>query len=126
MAWFKSMSASGLIRDDFSCPQGTYRLCAGKDLTTWIPAGLRAKVDSGVIISSGSLMAIILHRVDYDEIDQHPACIIFPDDSPPLSGGCLEHGDWPSRTRPAPPDFLRAIAASGIGYGQWFSGLPTD
>ena len=39
---------------------------------------------------------------NHDEIDQHPACIIFPDGSPPLSGGFLEHGNWHGRTRPAP------------------------
>jgi len=126
--WFDSQSTSGQDPRvwEIFCPQSTYRRCSPSELPSpFFSSGLLQKVDSVVLVNSGSLYMIIFNRVDGMDIDQQPFGFVVLSGSPPQSGGFIQHGDWTDRTRSAPSEFQQAIAATGIGYCQPFSGLPS-
>jgi len=126
MAKFTSISTSGQdpAAWEHLCPPGGYAVVNPNALPPFFSSGLLAKVDSVVLVNSGTLFMVDFLRVDRKEIDQQPFAFIFPSGSPPLSGGFLDHGNWSGRTVAATPAFLQAVSMSGIGNCTPFSGLP--
>jgi hypothetical protein len=126
--WFDSQSTSGQdprVWKHF-CPEGTFCRCRPNDLPDhFFSSRLLQKIDSVVVVNSGPLYMVNFNRVDGSEIKQLPFGFVFQSGSPPQSGGFIQHGDWTDRTKPAPSQFQQAIEASGIGYCQPFSGLPS-
>src|SRR5260370_23658563 len=104
--WFDSQSTSGQDPRvwEIFCPQSTYRRCSPSELPSpFFSSGLLQKVDSVVLVNSGSLYMIIFNRVDSMDIDQQPFGFVFLSGSAPPSGGFLPHRDWAHPPTSAPP-----------------------
>jgi hypothetical protein len=106
------------------CPQETFSVRRPSELPAYFSSGLLPKIDSVVLVHSGSLFMVLFNRVHRQEIDQQPFAFIFPSGSPALSGGFLDHGNWSGRTMEMTREFAQAIVTSGIGNCWPFSGLP--
>jgi hypothetical protein len=126
--WFNPRPTSGLDVQALLnlCPQGMYYRFIPSELPQYFSSGLIATLDGGIMVHSGSLFMINLFRIDGADIDQQPFGFVVASGVASASGGFIQHGDWIGRTIPQPPEMASAIAASGIGHGQFFSGLPTN
>jgi hypothetical protein len=108
-----------------------WRIVSRDSLPSVFPDSFRAKLDSAVLIVSGSVsgtttLVCNASRVDTraHAIDQEPfAVVVYP--SGVSSGGMfVHHGDWPDRTSPAPDGFWNHVRVSGVS--NYFSSHPPE
>lgn len=99
-----------------------FKIVSNLDLPDAIPDGLVSKIDSAMVIVSGSeavQTVAVWNNFRVDErpqsIDEHPFAVILISGSVFPSGSIVDHGDWPGRTSPITPEMSAHIHSSGIG-----------
>ncbi len=91
------------------------------EIPSIIPPRLRAKLDSAVVIVSGSngadrAIAIVGHRIDKraGEMDHHPFLTNVSTLQPRGNGVLIDHPDFPNRSMPLPDSYISAMNSSGV------------
>jgi hypothetical protein len=93
-----------------------------ESLPSFLPAALREKLDSAVLIVSPSVrgtttLVCNASRIDFGDraIDQEPfAVVVYPEGT--SSGGVfVHHGEWLGRTSPPSAEFWQQVQGSGVG-----------
>lgn len=115
------------------CPVNEYRILAAGELPDILPSGLLGKVNSVLVMASGTPNGAVyymtnLNRVDSraQAIDQQPFGLAFIGTQAVGSGCLVQHGDWNGRTSYPPPEFWNHIQSSGLGSIYPLSVLPSD
>ncbi len=120
--WF---DISDQKRSDWAmlCEPGCYKTIERSGLPDILPEALKEKLDSALIMASGTLTGTVYYvvnanRVDYKDgaIDQQPFGLAFVGDDPIGSGCLVQHGTWSGRTTEPPEEFWQVIEESGIGH----------
>lgn len=101
------------------------------DIPSFIPEGLRPKLDGGVMVLSGSASGTTYlmygaERVDApaDSIDIQPFGIaVFPAGAGPYMA-VVHHGGWPDRSVPVPSDYWNVM--SSCATGSYFQAHPPE
>jgi hypothetical protein len=128
VAKFFPNSISGQIKDEWNrcCLSGCYAILDTQQLPSgYIPPTLRPKVAKVAVMNFGNTVVVDCVRYDKGMIDHQPGILLFPDNGPPMSGGWLQHADFPDRTVPPSDELKNEIAASGLMTSPPFSGFPT-
>jgi len=100
-----------------------WRALPQSELPTFLPASLRARLDSAVVISSSTVLSgrtyVVCNglRVDRraDAIDHEPFVISVLSSDASTGGMFVHHGDWNGRTEQAPAEFWESVERSGVG-----------
>ena len=99
-----------------------WRIVGHGDLPTVLPVSFREKIDSAVVIASGTTSGVTYLvydnlRVDVndDAIDHDPFGIVVYSTGASPRGMLLHHGDWDGRTEQPPDSFWDYVRDSGIG-----------
>ncbi len=110
------------------CPEFTYKKIRVEEIPDWMPSGLIENFNSAVIAASGNTgtyVGIIMgHRVDKDEIDEHPYVAAFDKEKNTVFSGFIDHGNWDGRTSPVPDEMKQLMEQSGIAANFRFDRLP--
>ena len=100
----------------------SYRYIEPREFPSSIPESLKAKLDSAVVMASGSpggttYLVCNLNRIDRkdDAVDQQPFALAFDANGEVASGVYINHGNWPGRTQRLPAEYTAHVQASGIG-----------
>lgn len=107
---------------------GWWRIQKG-DIPSFVPEGMRPKLDGGVMILSGSssgttYLMFGAERVDAPDVDIHPfGVVVFPSGAS-TGMAVVHHGGWVERTTPLPSDFTDI--ASSCSTGSYFFSRPPE
>ena len=103
-------------------PLSGWKLLSVAELPSVFAVSLQQKIDSALLIASGSsdgttYMVFNAFRVDTKAaaIDQEPFGIVFSGSVPEYDGVFIHHGDWTGRTSSPGPDFWNQVLHSGVG-----------
>ena len=99
-----------------------WRLVSRESLPSIFPASFRNKLDSAVLIVSGTVQGTTTlvcnaARLDFPAraVDQEPFGVVVHGSGVSPTGIFLHHGSWPGRTTFPPAAFWEHVEASGVG-----------
>ncbi|MFI5168085.1 MAG: hypothetical protein ACHQQS_15870, partial [Thermoanaerobaculales bacterium] len=109
---------------------GWWRIQKG-DYPSFVPATMRAKLDGGVMVVSGSTSGTTYvmfgaERVDppVSKLDIQPFGIVMFSSGAAPGMAVIHHGGWPQRSTPLPADFFSV--ASSCSTGSYFFARPPE
>lgn len=110
------------------CPNLQYRIVQQKDFPSFLPSGLRAKFNCGMVVASGSktnqTFVFQGYRVDGIEIDEHQYIVSYDLPNSKSYAGFVDHANYDNRTTTMPPEMQLSMSLSGINVDFQFPTKP--